>query len=103
MVKTVTNNRITISNTQTMNINNKLTTNPSTIANALNTYFSSVAGNLITKSFLEKNTTNEKDPLTYLGQNFTQSFPPLRLNNSTSQEISKIIQSLKCKDSYGYD
>jgi hypothetical protein len=91
IVKTVTNNRITTSNTQTMNINNKLTTNPSIIANAFNTYFSSIADNLITKSFFEKNTTNEKDPLIYLGQNFTQSFPLLRLNNTTSHEISKII------------
>jgi hypothetical protein len=86
-----------------MNVNNKLTTNLTIIANAFNTYFSSVADNLTTKSFFEKNTTNVKDPLIYLGQNFTQSSPPLRLNNTTIHEISKIIQSLKCKDSYGYD
>ena len=103
IVKTVTNNRITVNNTQPMNINNKLTNNPSIIANAFNTYFSSLADNLITKSFFEKNTSNEKDPLIYLEQNFTQSFPPLRLKNTTTHEISKIIQSLKCKDSYGYD
>ena len=86
-----------------MNINNKLTTKPTIIANAFNTYFSLVADNLITKSFFEKNTSNEKDPLKYLGQNFTQSSPPLRLKNTTTHEVSKIIQSLKCKDSYGYD
>ena len=68
-----------------------------------NINFSLVADNLITKSFFEKNTSNEKDPLIYLGQNFTQSSPPLRLKNTTTHEISKIIQSLKCKDSYGYD
>jgi hypothetical protein len=56
-----------------MDINNKLTHNP---ANAFNTYFSSVADNLIIKSFFKKNTTNEKDPLIYLRQNFTKSFPP---------------------------
>ena len=27
----------------------------------------------------------------------------LRLNNTTMHEINKIIYSLKCKDSYGYD
>jgi len=86
-----------------MNINNKLTSNPTIIANAFNTYFSSVADNLITKSFFKKKTSNEKDPLIYLGQNFTQSSPPLRLKNTTTHEISKIIQSLKCKDLYGYD
>jgi hypothetical protein len=86
-----------------MNINNNLITNPSIIANAFNSYFSSVAENLITKTFLRKNTTNDNDPLTYLRQNFTQSFPPIKLHNTTTHEISKIIQSLKCKHSYGYD
>ena len=108
IVKTVTNNRISVNNAQT--INNKGTTNLTTIATnlttipkAFNTYFSSVADNLISKSFLVKNTTNEKDPLFYLGQNFTQSFFPLRFNNTTTHEINQIIHSLKCKDSYGYD
>ena len=100
IVKTVTNNRRSVNNVQTVIINNKGTTNPSTIADA----FSSVADNLISKSFLVKN--NEKDPLFYLGQNFTQSFFPLRFNNTTVHEINQInqiIHSLKCKDSYGYD
>ena len=86
-----------------MNINNKLTTNPSIISNAFNTYFSLVAENLITKSHSEENTTNGKDPLIYLEQNFPQSLLPLRLTNTTTYEINKIIESLKCKDSYGYD
>ena len=103
IVKTDTNNRISTSNTQDMIINKKPTTNLSSIANAFNTYFSTVADNLITKSFLEGNITNEKNHLHYLEQNFTQSFLPLKLNNTTTHEINKIIQSLKCKDSYGYD
>ena len=86
-----------------MNINNKLTTKPTIIATAFNAYFSSVADNLITKSFLDKNIINKRDPLVYLEQNFTQSFPSLRLNYTTPHEINKIIQFLKCKDSYGYD
>ena len=44
-----------------------------------------------------------KDPLFYLGQNFTQSFFPLRFNNTTTHEINLIIHSLKRKDSCGYD
>jgi hypothetical protein len=58
IVTTVTDNRISTSNTQAMIINKKPTTNLSSIANAFNTYFSTVADNLITKSFLEENTTN---------------------------------------------
>jgi hypothetical protein len=101
IVTTITNNTITTSNIPPMNINN-WTTNPSIIANAFNYHFCSVSENLITKIFFGKNTTND-NPLTYLRQNFIQSFPAIRLNNTTIHEISKIIQSLKCKDSNGYD
>ena len=41
-----------------MNVNNKLSSNPQAIANAFNTYFLSVAENLLTKNFPGKNTTN---------------------------------------------
>jgi hypothetical protein len=46
IVRTITTNNIT-----TMNVNNKLSSNPQTIANASNTYFLSVAENLFTKKF----------------------------------------------------
>jgi hypothetical protein len=49
------------------------------------------------------NPTKYNDPLTYLRQNFSQTFPSIRLNNTTSHEVDKIIHSLKCKDLYGYD
>jgi hypothetical protein len=103
IVKTVTNNRNTTSNIATMNINNTLTSNPLSIANAFNSYFTTVAENLITKNFSGKSLTNNNDPLTLLGQNFNQPFPYMRLKNSTTHEISKIIHCLKCKDSHGYD
>ena len=37
-----------------MNVNNKLSSKPQTIANAFNTYFLTVAENLLTKNFPEK-------------------------------------------------
>jgi hypothetical protein len=67
-----------------MNINNKLSSNPLTIANAFITYFSSAAENLLIKNFSGKNTTNNVDPLMYLRQNFSQSFSLIKFNNTTT-------------------
>ena len=100
IVKTITNNGTTSSNKAEMNINNTLTSNPFTIANAFNAYFSSVAENLTSKNHFGTNSTNNNDPLTYLRQNFNQTFSSIRLNNTTTHEVDKIIHSLKCKDSY---
>ena len=45
IVKTITNNNNTNNNISTMNINDKLSSNPLAIASAFNIYFSSVAEN----------------------------------------------------------
>jgi hypothetical protein len=65
--------------------------------------FTTVAENLTTKHFSGESPTNNKDPLSLLRQNFNQSFPDTRLKNTTTHKISKIIHSLKCKDSHGCD
>ena len=102
IVKTISNNKDTINNISTMNIKNKISSNPLAIANACNTYFSSVAENLLTKNFSGKNIINNKDAISYLHQNFRQSFSTMKLRNTTTYETEKIIHSLKCKNSYGY-
>jgi len=66
IVKTTTNNKNTMNTISTMNINHKLSSNPLAIANAFNSYFSSVAENLLIKNFSGKNTTTNNDPITYL-------------------------------------
>jgi hypothetical protein len=86
-----------------MNIKGKISSNPLAIANACNTYFSSVAENLLIRNFLGKNIINNKDAISYLHQNFRQSFSTMKLINTTTYEIENIIHSLKCKNSYGYD
>jgi hypothetical protein len=90
-------------NIATMNIKKTLSSNPLDVANTFNAYFFFFLENLIIKYLFGKNSTNNNDPLTYLRQNFSQSISAIRLNNSTMQEIDKIIHSLKCKDLYGYD
>jgi hypothetical protein len=86
-----------------MNIKDKISSNPLAIANAFNTYLSSAAENLLIKNFSGKNIINNKDSISYLHQNFRQTFSIMRPRNTTTYEIEKIIHSLKCKNSYGYD
>jgi hypothetical protein len=102
IVKTITNNNNTSSNISSVKINDKLSSDSLTIANAFNVYFSSVAENFHNK-FTEENTTSNKDPMCYLYQSFRQPFSKIKLRNTTTYEIEKIIQSLKSKNSYGYD
>jgi len=104
IVKTITNNKNTINTVSTMNINDKLSSNPLDIAKCFNSYFSSVAETHPIKNFSGKNiTNNNNDPITYLRQNLSQLSSSIKLNNTTTHEINKIIHSLKCKHSYGYD
>ena len=86
-----------------MNIKDKLSSNPLAIANAFNIYFSSVAENLLIRNFSGKNTIHNNDSISYLRQNFRQPFSTIQLRNTTTYETEKIIRSLNCKNSYGYD
>jgi len=86
-----------------MKVNNMVSSNPLTIANAFNNYFSSAAENLLIKNFPANNNAKFLDPLTYLQQNFSHPFLRMKLNNTTTHKIDKLIQSMKCKNSYGYD
>jgi len=47
--------------------------------------------------------TNNDDPMTYLRQNFKHCHSQIKLKNTTTYEINKIIHSLKKKTSHGYD
>ena len=85
-----------------MNIDNHPNSNPVTIANVFNTYFSSVARKLIEK-LPENNNLAHKDPLINLNSNFKTPNSSLRFNYTTTHEVKSIIYSLKTKDSYGYD
>ena len=66
MVKAITNDKNIINTISTMNIKDKLSSNPLAIANAFNSQFSSVAENLLFKNISGKNTTNNNDTITYL-------------------------------------
>ena len=85
------------------NNNDESSTNLINTANASNTYFTAVADTLLTKNFFEMDTNNNDDPITYLRQNFKYCQSQIKLKNSTTHEMDKIIKSLKNKTSHGYD
>jgi hypothetical protein len=73
------------------------------MADTFNTYFTSVADDLLTKNFSTADTTNNDDPMRYLQQNFKRCHSQVKLHNTTTYEIDKIINSQKNKTSHGYD
>jgi len=102
IVKSVTNNSRNPNKIVSMNIDNHPGSNPVTIANAFNTYFTSVASKLI-KKLPMSNHPASKDPLINLNPNFKTPASPLIFKYTTTHEVNSIIHSLKTKDSYGYD
>ena len=99
-----------------MNIKGKISGNPLAIANAckylaihwpqqmhVTPIFYLQLKIYLLKIFRGKNIINNKDAISYLHQNFRQCFSMMKFRNTTTYEIEKIIHSLKCKNSYGYD
>jgi len=88
-----------------MEIDGKITTHHQTTAEEFNNYYISVADN-ITNNNPVNNTIddlNKNDPLNYLYSAFQQSFTNIKLKNTTTGKIEKIIKELKSKSSCGYD
>ena len=98
----LTNNSRNPNKIVSMNIDNHPSSNPVTIANAFNTYFTSVANKLI-KKLPVSNHPASKDPLINLNSNFKTPASPLMFKYTTTHEVNSIIHSLKSKHSYGYD
>jgi hypothetical protein len=78
-----------------MEINGKITTHHQTIAEKFNNYYVSVADN-ITNNNPVNNTIgdlNNNDPLNYLYSAFQQSFTNIKLKNTTTGEIEKLLKN----------
>ena len=93
IIKTITNNQTKSNNMLMMEIEGKLTTHHQTIAEKFNTYYISAADN-ITNNNQAKNTIDDShkhDPLNYVYAAFQQSFTNIKLKNTTTGEIEKII------------
>jgi len=100
IVKTITNKRNSQNKIASMNINNHFIHDRDIIANSCNSFFSSVAQN-----FTQELSGNDftQDPIRILNSNILKPTTLLHFNPTSTNEINRIIQSLKTKDSHGYD
>jgi Notch-like protein len=81
-------------------INGDLTENQQVIADSFQSHFLSIADKLVSNNIEDINDTNCKD---YLYRIFKNPYPNLISDCTTTKEIENIIQSLKSKNSCGYD
>ena len=88
-------------NIKSLRINDHIVYNQITIANELNNYFSNIAGSISNKRINEKE--EEASSLQNLFKYFNQPFKDVSWPYTSTKEINKIIDSLKDKNSSGYD
>jgi hypothetical protein len=88
-------------NIKSLRINNHTVYNQTSIANEFNSYFLNVAGSTSTKGTNE--IEEDASPLQYLFAYFNQLSKNMSWTCTSSKEINKIIDSLKSKNSSGYD
>jgi hypothetical protein len=93
-------NAKTTNNKDPPNINGNSYTS---IANTFNTYFISMADKLLANKISKSDTTKISDSMKYLKQNTKRCPSQIKLYNTTTHEINKIINSQKNKTSHGYD
>jgi len=97
VIKTATNNKTSNKSTSTSELKNTQKT-----ADAFNLYFSEITEHL-NEETIKKNRYKRVDPLIHLRTNFIKVDESIKLKNTTTHEIDKIICSLKTRDSHGYD
>jgi hypothetical protein len=87
-----------------LNINGKQIQNQQTIANSFNDYFLTTEEKLMGANQIDKVSRLKNGvPLHYILQNCRHSYPNIKFGYTSTQEIEKIIKSLKTKNAQGYD
>ena len=103
IIKTETGKNQSNKGIQSISIEGNLINNQQLIANGFNTYFLTVVGNITSNLKNDKTSVQYNNPVNYLYKNFKLPCPDMKTNYTTPREIEKIIQSLKAKNSHGYD
>jgi hypothetical protein len=88
-------------NIKSLRINNHTVYNQIGIASEFNNYFSNIAGSTSIKGMNER--AKDACPLQYLFKFFKQSFIDMNWPYTSLKEITKIIDSMKSKNSSGYE
>ena len=99
------NNKNNLNYILMMEIDGKITTHHQTTAEKFNNYYVSVADNITNNNPIINTIRdlNKINLLSYLYSAFKQSFTNIKIENTTTDEIEKIIKELKSKKSRGYD
>ena len=99
IIKILTTNKSNANNVSVMNINDNLSNNHLTIANALNKSFLSVTNNININNYMKQVhlVSNNNSPLHYLHHAFKQPFSNIELKHTTTKETEVVIKSLKTK------
>jgi len=79
-----------------INVDGIVTSNGQIIANSFHNYFLSIIGNCTP-------VVRSKNLIAYLYQAFKEPFPTISIKIHPLLKLKKIIESLKAKDSFGYD
>ena len=105
IVKTITNNKKNLNTISNMEIDGKIATHHQTIPNKFNNYYVSVADSIINSNSVNNTNdgTNQINLLNYLYSAFKDSFTNIKMKNTITSEIEKIIKELKSKQSCRYD
>ena len=94
-IKLIINKHKNVAIASTLVINNKQVTDPKEIADNFNNFFVNIGPNLTNKI-----PTQNKNPISYLKKSVTNS---LLLNPVTSDELVRLISSLKSSNAQGWD
>jgi hypothetical protein len=87
-----------------INKNVNKTYNSQVIANTFNTYFSTLAKHNYTEHFKNSNSVAiVNNPLNYSHDGFKKMIPTIKFKFVLPKETEDVVNSLKMKDSYGYD
>jgi hypothetical protein len=88
---------------QLINMEGNLINNQQTIANYFNNYFLTVADK-VTNNIKDDKTSSNYNNFTHCrNRNSKPPYPDMKIKHTTPSELEKIIQSLKTKNSHGYD
>jgi len=94
------------SETQALNVEGKKITDQQTIAATFNEYFITIAEKVerqIKNNFINDGSDIMVSHTRFMEQAFTNPCPSMKWKCTTTEEIERIIKSLKTKNSYGYE
>ena len=104
IVKSKTGGKIKKEEISVLNINGKLIQNQQIIANSFNDYFLKTAGKLMGANQIDKMSELKSGALLHNTlQSYRQPYPSIKFRYTSTEEIERIIKSLKTKNTQVYD